>query len=114
MTAIAVRLGLTVLSREMALLAWCRRVHSDEREAGHVMVEQDVVIPAFLVMAAVTLLTLLTIMDVIFLMTAEAAGLQLLFVDIRFMALLTADLFMLSEQGEIGLFAVVEFMFAPR
>ena len=98
----------------MALLAWCRRVHTDERKAGHVMVEQDVVIPAFLVMAAVALLTLFTVVYVIFLMTAEAAGLQVLFMDIGFMALVTADLFMLPEQGEIGLFAVVEFMFAPR
>ena len=59
----------------MALFALGDGMHADERKTGEVMVEQYIVVPALLAMAAVALFPLFTVMDVVLAVAADTAGL---------------------------------------
>ena len=97
----------------MAFFALGDGVHTDQRKAGQVMIEQHVMIPAFLVMAAAALFTLLAVVDIIFCVTAVAVLVQFFLVYITAVALVAVYFLMFAEQGEVGLPAVIELRFLP-
>ena len=71
MATIAFIFGFTVLSTEMTFFALCGGVHADERETGKVVVEQNITMPAFFVMAAVALFALFAFVNIIFLVAVD-------------------------------------------
>jgi len=65
------------LRRQMALLAGDDGMQPNQREARHVMLEPDLLCPAFLVMTAATLFSLFAGMHIIHTMTVNTAGAEL-------------------------------------
>jgi len=68
-----------VCGRKMALITGRRCMHAYQWKMRQVMIKLDVVFPAFLVVAAGALLTLLAFMHIVFFMAVEASGFQFLF-----------------------------------
>lgn len=98
-------------------------VHADKRKAGQVMVEEYVVTPAFLVMTIVTLFTLLALVYIIFFVTLNTGGLQLVFfsfkivlffqVKVAFVAICTGQVFVLAPEWKVCFFIMIEFVLLP-
>ena len=63
-------------------------VHADKRKAGQVMVEEYVVTPAFFVMTIVALFSLLSLVYIIFFVTLNTDGLELVFFSFVFVLFL--------------------------
>ena len=57
-------------------------MHAYEREAGQVMVEENLVMPAFFIVAIFALLALFALMYVIFFVTVNTVALQLVFFNL--------------------------------
>ena len=72
MTADALQVRISESSGQVAFLTGSCGVQSKQRETGQVMVEDDVFIPATRLVATLTLLALLPVMDIIRTMAADA------------------------------------------
>jgi len=81
---------------QMTLLAWSYRVHPVQREAGHGMIETDPFTPAVLIMACITLLSFLALVDIIRRMAAETTCSQAFRSQFTPVTQLALNIFMLS------------------
>lgn len=88
--------GFLELNRQMTFLTFDQYVLPDKREARHRMVEFSL-LPRLFMMARFAFLAFLSFMLVIFLMTGETIGFQLVFVQI---ALMTSDAFGVAMLAE--------------
>ena len=64
-------------------------MHTDQREAGQVVVEKDIVVPAFFVVTGVALLALFTPVYIVFLVASDAVCFHLVFLDFTLVAVVT-------------------------
>ena len=102
-------LGIFESHRSVAFLALHRPMASQQGELGHGVVLESSLFPIQLVMASFAFLALLPFVLVVLLVTRQAGGLQLVFVQV---SLVAAHAFhrrtMLAQQRKFGLFIVIE------
>ena len=71
----------------MTFFALDGSVHAYKRKAGKVVVEENLVMPAFLVVAIFTLLAMFSLMHIIFFVAVNTVGLKLIFFDFSLVAI---------------------------
>jgi len=88
-------------------------MQTDQREATHVMIEDDLLTPTGLVVTTLALLTLFTSMYIIKAVTHMAFGFIFLFCGIALMTEGTAHVAVSALERIFGVFGVIEFGLAP-
>lgn len=86
MACITFVIGRVVDRCQVAFFALDGSVHAYQREPGQVVIEKDLVVPAFFVMAVVALLALLAAMNVVFFMALDAIGFHFVFFNLALVA----------------------------
>ena len=113
MAADALQLGILEGGRQMAFFAGHRGVQAKQGEAGQVMIENNTVAPAGHLMAALTLLAFLSVVNIIRLVAAETGDRQVFIVNVAAMAGVAQQLLMLALQWKVGVVLVIEATFFP-
>ena len=90
-TRIAIQRIHLVAGVQMTFLARNGGMQADEREAGHVMVEDHALVPLLFVMATGAYFTFLALMYVVAFMTGKTSITPLLLIQIAAMAILAGD-----------------------
>ncbi len=106
-TAHAGQRGILVGCRQVTLFACNGSVQADKGELGKVMVKKDLISPPLVVVAPITPLLLLALVDIIQLVTAVAGRFQLLLLEMPDMAGIAVDLPVFAFEGKIGFVVVV-------
>jgi len=106
-TAHAVQRGILVSCRQVTLFACTGSVQADKGELGKIMVKKDLFSPPLVVVAPLTPLPFLALVDIIQLVTAVAGRRQLLLVEMPNMAGIAIDLAVFASEGKIGFVVVV-------
>ena len=81
----------------MAFLTSCYCVHAYQRETGQIVVKQNVFIPARLVMTVIAGAALFAFVCIIFLVAADAVGLQLILIQVALVAVITGNILVFSK-----------------
>ena len=105
---ITVRFRVLEGGRDVTLFTGCRCMHSQKREVGYVMIEDNAVGPAVFIVTALALFTFLTVMHIITEVATVTLKRQVLFVQFAAMACRAAQIRMLAFKGEFSVFAVIE------
>lgn len=82
----ALALGVAVPGRDMARLAGCRGMHTDEREAGDIVFEHDILVPALFVVAPFTVVAELPFVSIVLCVARVTCAFQCHFVHRTTMA----------------------------
>ena len=88
-------------------------MHANQWEAGQVVVEKNIVVPACFGMTVVALLALLALVNIVFSMTLDTGGFHLVFFDFALVAVRTCKLLVLATKREVCFLVVIKFMFMP-
>ena len=96
-TKIAVWYCFTEFGAEMAFFTLCYSMHADERDVWDIMIKQNIIIPAFLVMAAVAFTPLFASMAIIFFMAVNTGWCHFIFIEIASMAIIAGRFFVFSQ-----------------
>ena len=62
-------------------------MHAYKRKAGQVVVEENLVMPPFLIVTIVALLALLALMYIVFLVAVDTVAIQLVFFELALVAI---------------------------
>lgn len=92
----------------MALFARHRSVKSDQRKIREVVIEQHLLSPARLVVAALAILPELASVRVILLMTSDAGGCELLGIKVPLVTAVAPDACVRASQWKIGRRRMIE------
>ena len=109
----ALQFGILESGRQMAFFAGHRGVQAKQGEAGQVVIENNTVAPAGHLMAALTLLAFLSLVNIIRLVAAETGGRQVFSVNVAAMTGVAQQLLMLALQWKPGVVLVIEATFFP-
>ena len=109
----ALQFGILESGRQMAFFAGHRGVQAKQGEAGQVVIENNTVAPAGHLMAALTLLAFLSLVNIIRLVAAETGGRQIFIVNVAAMTGVAQQLLMLALQWKPGVMLVIEAAFFP-
>ena len=88
-------------------------MHPDEWKLREIMVELNIAVPAFLVMAVVAFSPLLAFVNIILPVAGDAVGFYLVLIKVAFVTIIAACLFMFTEQREVGYLAMIELLLLP-
>jgi len=105
--------GILERAGEMAFLAGCRGVQANQWKACQIVLECDAIPPALLLMAGITLLSLLSIVNVITTVTGIALDLELFVIDLSFVAGPALKVRVPSSQGKVCVFLMIELGAGP-
>ena len=81
----------------MAFLTGSYCVHAYQRKTGQIVVKQNVFIPACLVMAVIAGATLFAFVYIIFLVTGDAVGLQLVLIQVALVTVIAGYILVFSK-----------------
>lgn len=98
---------------KMTFLARGHRVQAQERETCEIVIEAHANLPAFLVVAALTLLSLLAFVHVVGAMATDAGHVCLMLFRVALVAGYALEVLVLAAKREVGFFAVVEARILP-
>ena len=101
-----------IVGRAMTVLAGNRRVLADEREAGPVVIEGDVLAPVDVVVTLLAALAELPLVRILLLMTGDARYRQFVTIDIAGVTSVTLDFHMRAAKWKLGL-PMIEIRFFP-
>ena len=86
-TGIAFTFGRAVDPAQVTLLALNGSMHANQWETGEVVIENDIVVPAFFVVTFIAPFALFALMYIIFSMTGNTVCFDLVFLNFAFMAI---------------------------
>lgn len=109
----ALQFGILESGRQMAFFTGHRGVQAKQGEAGQVVIENNTVAPAGHLMAALTLLAFLSLVNIIRLVAAETGGREVFIVNVAAMTGVAQQLLMLALQWKPGVVLVIEATFFP-
>lgn len=89
MTGVAVAFGRAVDWAQVAFLALNGSMHANQWKIGKVVIEKDIVVPTFFVVAVIAAFALLALMDIVLSMAGYAVSLQLVFLNFALVAIRT-------------------------
>ena len=108
MTAYTGHRGILERGRFVAFLARDDRVLPEQREAGQIVIERDLLAPGILVVALLAVGPELAFVSVVLFVARDAGRCELIAIEIAFVAAIAADARMFAPQRELGLPRMIE------
>ena len=113
MATIAICLAVFEFMAAMAFFAGGNRMLTDKWKQGHVMIKADLAAPAFFIVTALAMFTLLASMYVVYFMTAQAISFEFVLMYLTLVTGVACQFLVFSPQFKLGITVMRELAITP-